>query len=165
MGDPVTGEGEQPRRTSKTPYGDMFDELLPQYMAMGMTYEQFWDGEVGIRKAFRKAYQLRMENDLKIADRNGWYIGQYICKALQAVQLLAVAVPVKKLPDPHEYPDKPFMIQAEEEERKNKDEEIRKKREEDQSKLAMSMFQQMVARMNGNIIRRVERQKHEGTGQ
>ena len=165
MGNPVKEEGEQTRRTSKTPYGDLFDALLPQYMAMGMTYEQFWDGEIGMHKAFRKAYQLRMENEMRIADRNGWYIGQYIVKALQSVQLLAAAVPVKKLPDPKEYPDKPFMIQADEEERKNKDEETRKKQEEDQSKLAMSMFQQMVARMNGNIIRRVERQKQESTGQ
>lgn len=165
MGNPLTEEGEQTRRTSKTPYGDLFDKLLPQYMAMGMTYEQFWDGEIGIHKAYREAYKLRMENELRIADRNGWYIGQYIVHALRSVQLLAVAVPVKKIPDPKEYPEKPFLIQAEEEERKNKDEEVRKKREEDQSKLAMSMFQQMVARMNGNIIRRVERQKQDVTGQ
>lgn len=169
MGSPLTEEGqpEQSRRTSKTPYGDLFDELLPQYMAIGMTYEQFWHGESGIRRAFRKAYQIRMENEMRISDRNAWNMGHYIREALQTVQMQVAAVPVKKLTDPPEYTDRPYMVKADEERKAalKTEEEERKKKEEDQSKLAMSLFQQMVARMNGNIIRKAEKQKQEGTGQ
>jgi ribosomal protein L12E/L44/L45/RPP1/RPP2 len=136
-------------------------------MAIGMTYEQFWHGESGIRRAFRKAYQIRMENEMRISDRNAWNMGHYIREALHTVQMQVAAVPVKKLTDPPEYTDRPYMVKADEERKAalKTEEEERKKKEEDQSKLAMSLFQQMVARMNGNIIRKAEKQKQESTGQ
>ena len=102
---------------------------------------------------------------LRRAERYGHVLGINHSFLYELVEVVAEIMKsyYPYLLDKKEYISK--MIQAEEEERKNKDEEIRKKREEDQSKLAMSMFQQMVARMNGNIIRRVERQKQDVTGQ
>ena len=46
-----------------------------------------------------------------------------------------------------------------------KKEESRKKHEEDQSKLAMAMFQAMTAKFNKNIEKRLEKQAKEGSGQ
>ena len=160
MGDRLTGW--EPRKTSDTPCGDIFDEQLPYYLAMGMPYDLFWDGEVGTRRAFRKAYLIRIENEQRMADVNNWYMGQYIIGALQAVPLFVGGLNTKGITLP-EYPDKPFLQKAE----GKKKEEDRQKQEEDQSKLAQAMFQQMVANMNGNIIRRLEREKREreGSGQ
>ena len=160
MGDGLT-EKQKLRQTSPTPLGDIFDEMLPEYLAMGMPYDLYWDGPYGTRRAFLEAYRLRMKNEQMLSDRNNWYLGQYMMAALRSVQLTAATVWVKKLPDPTEYPDKPFFEKHEEEQK----EAERQKKEEDQSKLAMAMFQQMVAKMNGNIIRRIEKQKQEGTGQ
>lgn len=138
MGDRLT------EQTSPTPYGDTFDELYPHYLLMGMTPEQYWDGEYGMKKAFRKAYELRMENEQRIADRNNWNMGQYIMCVLHAVPLLVGGFNVKPTTQLPDYPDKPFYERLEAE----KKEEVRKKHEEDQMMLAMAMFQSLVNQKN-----------------
>ena len=154
MGDRLTEEEKQPKQTSPTPYGDMFDEALPQYLAIGMPYDLFWDGEFGTKRAFRKAYQFRMETEQRIADRNNWYMGQYIMSALAATALRVAGFNTKGgLPD---YVDKPFMDRYEE----KKKEETRKQQQEDQQRLAMAMFQAMATKFNRN-----KEQKAVGTGQ
>lgn len=160
MGDRLTEE-EKSEQTSQTPYGDMFDRLLPEYMSMGMTYDEYWDGEYGTKRAFRKAYRIRMENEQHIADRNNWYMGQYIVAAIQSVPLMVPGINMKKGASLPDYPDKPFFMRYEEQ----KKEEVRKQHEEDQSKLAMAMFQAMTARFNKNIEKRLEREAQSGSGQ
>lgn len=160
MGDDLT-ENESSKQTSPYTYGDIFDELFPHYLLMGMTPEQYWDGESWLKPAYRKAYRMRIENEQRITDTHNWYMGQYLIKALQAVPLLVAGLNVKsstKLPD---YPDKPFLIEAEE----RKKEEVRKQKQEDQQKLAMALFQQFTMRFNKNVEKRLEREKAEKTGQ
>ena len=159
MGDRLTEDN--PKQTSPTPFGDTFDELLPHYMAMGMGYDEYWDGEYGTKKACRKAYRIRIENERRIADADHWYIGQYIMAALQATPLIVPGVNMRKGASLPDYPDKPFMEKAEE----RKKEEVRKKQEEDQSKLAMAMLQAFTTRFNKNIEKRLEKQGQEGSGQ
>jgi hypothetical protein len=146
VGDRLTEE-EQPKQTSPYPYGDIFDEMFPHYLLMGMTPEQYWDGEYGLKRAYRKSYQMRMENEQKLADRNNWYMGQYMICVLQCVPLLVSGLNVKsstRLPD---YPDKPLFEKFE----ADRKEEDRRKREEDQMKLAMAMFQSVVMQKNKTI--------------
>ena len=156
MGNRLTEDKEQ-KQTSETPYGDIFDELFPHYLLMGMTPEQYWDGEGMLKKAYRKAYQMRIENEQRIADRNNWYMGQYLISVLQAVPLLVAGLNVKSTTRLPEYPDKPFFEKIE----AQKNEEVRKKQEEDQTKLMMAMFQAGVARFN----KRMEQQSAAKSGQ
>ena len=146
MGDRLT-EDENPKQTSPTPYGDIFDELFPHYLLMGMTAEEYWDGEASLKPAFRKAYRMRIENEQKLADRQNWYMGQYMMCVLQAVPLLVGGLNVKPSTKLPEYPDKPFLEKAEEEKKKA----ARKKNEEDQMMLAMAMFQSFVKEKNKAI--------------
>ena len=159
MGNRLTDDDQE--QTESRSYGDIFDELFPHYLLMGMTPEQYWDGESSLKPAYRKAYQLRMENEQRIADRNNWYMGQYIMAAIQAVPLVVPGVNMKKGADLPEYPDKPFLEKYEEQ----KKETVRKQKEEDQSKLAMAMFQAFATRMNKNIEKRLEREAGKNTGQ
>lgn len=159
MGDRLTWQESQEQAETRT-YGDIFDELFPHYLLMGMTPEQYWDGESGLKKAYRKAYRIRIENEQKLADRNNWYMGQYLIAVLQAVPLLVSGLNVKESTQLPSYPDKPFFEQQEE----RKQEEVRKKQEEDQSKLAMAMFQAFTARFNRNIEKRLDSQA-KSTGQ
>ena len=143
MGDRLTEE-EKPKQTSPTPYGDIFDELFPHYLLMGMTPEQYWDGESGWKKGFREAYRMRMENQQRMADQNNWYMGQYMIAVLQSVPLLVGGLNVKastRLPD---YPEKPFFERAREE----KEEKVRKKVQEDRTMMAMAMFQAGIEKFN-----------------
>ena len=159
MGDRLTEE-ESPKQTSPTPYGDIFDELFPHYLLMGMTPEQYWDGESFLKPAFREAYRMRIENEQKMADRNNWYMGQYVISVLQAVPLLVggFVKPTTRLP---EYPQKPFFVQFEEE-RKEKD---RKKQEEDQMKLAMAMFHAGIMKFNKRMEQKQKEPKPTESGQ
>ena len=148
MGNGLTEDEES--QQAEPSYGDIFDELLPHYILMGMTPEQFWDGESSNYPAYRKAYQLRIEQEQRLADRQNWYMGQYIASVLMATPLLVAGLNVKPTTQLPEYPDKPFLEKAEEEKR----EEVRKKKEEDQMNLAMAMFQQFAKNMNRNIQKR-----------
>ena len=127
-------------------------------MAMGMSYDDYWDGEVGMKTAYREAYRLRVEHDQRVADRNGWLMGQYVVRALNAVPLLVAGFNVKKGASLPEYPDKPFYVTFDEE----KKEEDRKKHEEDQTRLAMAMFQAGIERFNRNILKRQEEEAKAG---
>ena len=147
--------------TSQTPYGDIFDKLLPDFLAMGMSYTDYWDGEVGMKTAFRKAYDLRREYERRMADQQNWYIGQYIMCALSATPLLVAGLNVKRGAKLPEYPDKPFLERFEAEKR----EEDRKKQEEDQTRLAMAMFQAGIERLNRNIQQRQESATASESGQ
>ena len=157
MGNRLT-EGEPQQTESRA---NIFDELFPHYLMLGMTPEQYWDGESSLKPAYRKAYQLRIENEMRLADRNNWYIGQYIMAAIQAVPLIVPGINLKKGASLPDYPDKPFLEKLEEQ----KKEEVRKQKQEDQSKLAMAMFQAMTAKFNKNIQARLDRQAQEETGQ
>ena len=130
-------------------------------MAMGMTYEQYWDGEVGMKTAFRKTFQKRVEYDQRIADRNAWLTGQYMIKVLNAVPLLVAGLNVKRGTSLPDYPDKPFYETYDEQ----KKEEDNAKKREDQTRLAMAMFQAGIERFNRNLMKQQEQAKDDTSGQ
>ena len=39
---------------------EVFEKACPVYISYGMTYEQFWDGDVSAHKAYREAEKLRI---------------------------------------------------------------------------------------------------------
>lgn len=149
MGDRLTEE--KPQQT-ETPYGDIFDQLFPQYLVMGMTPDQYWDGESFLKPAYRKAYEIRMETEQRLADRNNWYMAQYIMQVLQCVPLLVGGLNVRSTTKLPQFPDKPYFEKFE----AQKKEETRKKQEKDQTMLAMAFFQAGVEKFNRNIQKRME---------
>lgn len=151
MGDRLTEDEAQ--QTETRSYGDIFDEFLPEYMAMGMTYDEYWNGEFGTKRAARKAYEIRLKNERMLADQHNWYMGQYIIKVLQATPLLVAGFNVKQTSQLPDYPEKPLLEEAE----NMKKEEVRKKNEEDQMKLAMAMMQTAFNKFN----KRFEQKKAE----
>ena len=161
MGDRLTEEDQTPKQTSPTPYGDIFDEHLPHYMAIGMTYDQYWDGEVGMKTAFRNAFRIRTENEQKLIDRNNWYMGQYIMDALHATPLLVGGLNVKPSTQLPKFPDKPYLEQAE----LRKKEEAQQKLQEDQTKLAMALFQAGIMKFNKRFQQEQVQSDAVGTGQ
>lgn len=142
---------EEPEQTESKSYADILDEALPQYLSMGMTAEEYWDGECGLKRAFRKAFRLRLENEERIADRNMWLMGAYIRDAMQSMYVMVngfVPKGVRATP----YPDKPRLETYAE----MKKAEAKQKAEEKQQQLAMAMFHAMAAKFNKNFERRQE---------
>ena len=51
------------------------------YIAMGMTYEQYWDGDTEAHRAYLKAYKIQMADQNKMA----WIQGLYVYEAIGAL--------------------------------------------------------------------------------
>ncbi len=156
MGDRLIWE-EEPQQAEPRPYGDIFDQFLPEYMAIGMTYDEYWDGEFGTKRAARKAYEIRMKNEQMMVDRQNWYMGQYIMSALNATPLLVAGLNVKPSTNLPKYIEKPILETAED----KKKEEDQKTKEENQQKMAMAMFQAMASQFNKRFRKKEQEAKAE----
>lgn len=76
------------------------------YMVYGMTYGQFWDGDVSAHKAFRKAEKLRRQKNNEMA----WLQGAYFYEALcSSASLFRGMKPTR----PQKYRTEPYDISAE----------------------------------------------------
>lgn len=93
------------------------DAVCPAYMAMGMTYEQFWDGDVHMAKVYREADTIRRRR----RNEEMWVEGMYMVEALSATVGNMFSKGTK-----HQYPSEPIPITREEqEERKEREEKAR----------------------------------------
>lgn len=86
-------------------------------MVYGMTYHQFWDGDVFAHKAYKKAYELRQED----LNANHWLQGRYVYDAIVAVAPILRAF--SKARKPSEYNQKPYDITQAQRKRTEEDEE------------------------------------------
>ena len=69
-----------PLNTPSRTYAEIFEELLPFYLSIGMPASEYWDGPPKLARAYRKAYEMR------VRERNieQWRNGLYMCYALEA---------------------------------------------------------------------------------
>ena len=102
---------------SLTSFSDLFDEACPLYMAMGMTYAEFWYDDPKIAVAYRKADAIRR----KRRNEELWLEGVYTAEALSATVGNMFSKGAK-----HPYPSEPFPITAaEQEERREREEKAK----------------------------------------
>lgn len=89
--------------------GKIFDDHFPYYLAMGMTYDQFWRDDPKLVKPYRKAWEIQRER----ANHDAWLQGMYFYEALCDVSPLLHAF-AQKGTRPHPYPTKPYGKEEEE---------------------------------------------------
>lgn len=106
-------------------------------MSIGMTYEQFWHGDVSMAKAYRKAYELRE----KRRNFELWLQGSYIYEALCDASPLFRFTMKKGAIKPEPYVKEPYPITVAEV-REREEREARKK--EEQIKAAFTAFAKRV---------------------
>ena len=145
---------DQPKE--KTTISKIFREAFPHYLAIGMSAEDYWDGEPWLVKSYREAFRIRTENEARTEDVNAWRIGEYIRQALASVPVTVNGWAPKGY-KMHEYPEKPMTAMAEEQKR----EENRKTQEENKQKLAQAMFHAFAEKMNKGIRKRLEQEQQE----
>lgn len=93
-------------------------------MSIGMTYDEFWNGDVSMVKAYRKAYELRE----KRRNQEFWMQGLYFYEALCDASPLFRFTMKKGSIRPEPYVKEPFPI-TEAEVREREEREARKKEE------------------------------------
>lgn len=79
--------------------------MCPRYMAMGMSYEEFWDGDPRMAEYYRKADELKTEKrNLEL-----WLQGMYIYEAIIDIAPILHAF-AKKGAKAKPYPSRPYPI-------------------------------------------------------
>lgn len=103
-----------------TSYREIFDNAFPHYLYMGMTPEQFWEGDSNLVVAYRKAFEMKQEAD----NRRLWLQGAYIYDAISC--LVPIMHPfAKKGTKAEPYLDKPYPLKEGNTEDKPEDKNIK----------------------------------------
>ena len=100
-------------------YTEKFYEMFPYYLSIGMTYEQYWEGDCDLVKYYRQAEEIRNEK----RNQELWLQGMYVYEAICDVSPILHAF-AKKGSKPHPYPTKPYAI-SEKQVRKEQEEKER----------------------------------------
>lgn len=115
-GESVTTDEPSEQRTPQT-LTEIFREAFPYYLAMGMTYDEFWNGELSLVRDYRKARDIRLHEEESARHRQGAYIYDALLAVAPVFRMSMSGGAVK----PGEYPDRPYPI-TEEEARKREEE-------------------------------------------
>ena len=108
-------------------YTEVFEQLCPYYMSIGMPYDDFWNGDVALVKAYRKASELRDRRN----NQDMWLQGRYFYDALCAASPLYRFSMKKGMIKPEPYTKEPYptthaeLKEREEREAKAKEERLR----------------------------------------
>lgn len=62
-------------------YKEIFDELCPHYMAMGLSYEEFWRGSPDLLRQCRRSFEIKRSQNNWSAWLQGLYNYNAICAA------------------------------------------------------------------------------------
>lgn len=105
-------------------YSEVFKQLCPYYMSIGMSYDDFWNGDVSMVEAYRKADELR----LKQKNYELWLQGMYMYEALCDASPLFRFTMKSGMIKPEPYAKEPYPITAIE--AREREERMAKAREE-----------------------------------
>lgn len=90
--------------TKDKTYTEIFKEVLPFYISIGMSFEQFYNGDVTLANIYRKAYEIKNERD----NNQLWLQGMYI---YDAISTTIYNVFCRKAGQPaSSYPQSPYPI-------------------------------------------------------
>lgn len=112
--------------------------MFPYYLAIGMTYDQFWNQDVELVKAYRDADKIKRD----LQNQDLWLQGAYIYEAiLDAAPVLRFSFN-KKPPKPIPYRDQPIDIHigARKQEKKQEKPLSVEEKSDKKAKAMMEMF-------------------------
>lgn len=101
----ATGGSEQNSSAPSFTYTERFYELFPYYLAIGMTYDQYWNDDPTLVKYYRKADEIRKERRNEELWLQGMYVYEAICDVSPILHAFA-----KKGTKPQPYSEKPYAI-------------------------------------------------------
>ena len=99
MGSELLTESSLPKKT----LAQIFWEVFPAYLAMGMTSDEYWNGDAQLCVAYRKAYKEKLE----LQDAMLWRQGLYVYHAMCCVAPYFNSIKPTK---PENYLEQPFGI-------------------------------------------------------
>lgn len=86
-------------------YTREFEKCLPYYLSIGMSWDQFWHGDVEMARFYRQAHEMRLrERNFEM-----WMQGRYIYEAIGDMVPVLHAF-AKEGTQPVPYPKEPYPI-------------------------------------------------------
>ena len=120
-GSPPLNGGKSANGSAPASLTEQFYEHLPFYLSIGMTYEQYWNGDCLLVKYYRKAHRMKQ----KRRNQELWVQGAYIYEAIIDIAPVLHAF-AKKGAKPLPYVSEPFpLTQKEVMERRKQEEKIK----------------------------------------
>lgn len=100
----------------------VYENACPVYMAMGMPYQEFWDGDVSAHRAYREAYRQRIMHENQMLWLQGLYFYEALLDAGQYIKAFSKA-------KPKPYRDAPIdLFEKERKEREEREQRARYER-------------------------------------
>ena len=124
-----SAEGSGQSAPFSNSYTRTFYDQFPYYLSIGMTSDQYWDGDPSLAKYYREADKIRT----KRRHEELWLQGMYIYDALCDVAPIMHAF-AKRGTKPRPYPDHPYAITERDKENERK---LIEKREREKAKRYM----------------------------
>lgn len=122
----VTSSGSAKRGGQSAPflnsYTTTFYDQFPYYLSIGMTPEQYWDGDPALAKYYREADELRRKRRNEELWLQGMYIYDALCDVAPVLHSFA-----KRGTKPRPYPDHPYALTIREREDERKLREARER--------------------------------------
>jgi hypothetical protein len=86
---------------------EKFEEAFPFYLAIGMSYAEYWVGDPALARYYRKAYQIKQDE----INNNAWLQGMYVYDAIATALHNALG---GKNTRPRKYAEKPYNFNTKE---------------------------------------------------
>jgi len=113
--------GESRKGSAPVTYSEQFYNHLPFYLAIGMTYDQFWNDDCTLVKYYREAHELKRREKNQELWMQGMYIYEALCKVSPVLRAFA-----KKGTKPLPYTAEPYPLSRKEiREREEREEKAR----------------------------------------
>ena len=90
--------------TQKKTNTEIFEECFPFYLAIGMSYAEYWEGDSKLTQYYRKAYHIKQEE----INNNAWLQGMYIYDAISTALHNTLRGMSKSKPPAKDYAKQPY---------------------------------------------------------
>ena len=102
MGSELLTEDNKP--TQNKTNTEIFEESFPFYLAIGMSYAEYWEGDPKLAQYYRKAYRIKQEE----INNNAWLQGLYVYDAISTAIHNAMRGLSKQKPPAQDYARQPY---------------------------------------------------------
>ena len=73
------------RRVTPASIIELFEKACPFYMSIGMSYTEFWEGDIYLPNFYMDAYKQKAEREQKQMNTAAWLNGLYMKRAYEIV--------------------------------------------------------------------------------
>lgn len=119
--------------------GEFFAENEPFYLSIGLSHEEYWNGEPRLARLALRAFNLKREREVEQLNYSNWLLGMYVESAVCSVvgNIFSKDKQYKST-----YPERPFPITEDE------TEEYKNKQKQDEKKKAMEWIMNLTTELD-----------------